>query len=90
MDGILNSNDSNCLMNSINHYQFLEHNEKMNAIVAESEMVYTKTFGLIPYRDGNQWCVLLGENIQEGICGFGDTAIGAILDFNRNFLTEKA
>lgn len=24
-------------------------------------------------KDGNQWCVLWGENLQEGIAGFGDT-----------------
>jgi len=33
-------------------------------------------------KDGNQWCVLYGENIQEGICGFGDTPYKAILSFN--------
>ncbi len=37
--------------------------------------------GLIPYKDGNQWCILLGENIQEGICGFGYTIIDAMMDF---------
>lgn len=36
------------------------------------------------YKDGNQWCVLHGENIQEGIAGFGDTVDSAIKDFNRN------
>lgn len=35
--------------------------------------------------DGNQYCVLLGENLQEGIAGFGDTIYLAILDFNRQF-----
>ena len=25
--------------------------------------------GLKPFKDGNQWCILLGDNIQEGICG---------------------
>lgn len=34
------------------------------------------------YRDGNQWCVLYGENIQEGIAGFGDTPNKAIFDWN--------
>lgn len=30
------------------------------------------------FPDGDQWCALLGENIQEGICGFGDTPIAAL------------
>lgn len=42
----------------------------------------------IPYLDGNQWCFLYGENIQEGICGFGDTIYEAALDFYVNVKTE--
>lgn len=34
-------------------------------------------------KDGNQWCVLYGDNLQEGIAGFGDTPHLAILDFNK-------
>jgi len=35
--------------------------------------------------DGNQWCVLLGDNIQEGVVGFGDTPRKAVVNFNHNF-----
>lgn len=35
--------------------------------------------------DGNQWCALYGENIQEGVAGFGDTPEKAFEDFNNNF-----
>ena len=37
--------------------------------------------GLKPYRDGNQWCVLVGDSSQEGVCGFGDTIDDALYDF---------
>lgn len=37
--------------------------------------------GLKPYKDGNQWCILAGDNIQEGICGFGDTIDEALYQF---------
>lgn len=37
-----------------------------------------------PYKDGNQWCILKGENIQEGICGFGDNIEDALIDFLGN------
>ena len=33
--------------------------------------------------DGNQWCVLYGDNIQDGICGFGETPKLAIYDLNK-------
>ena len=35
--------------------------------------------------DGNQYCVLYGDDLQEGISGFGDTIYLAILDFNKQF-----
>ena len=36
-------------------------------------------------KDGNQYCFLLGENIQEGAVGFGDTAWEAALNFYNDF-----
>lgn len=35
--------------------------------------------------DGNQWCVLYGENLMEGIAGFGDTPYLAVLAFNKEW-----
>lgn len=42
------------------------------------------SLGIKPYKDGNQWCFLYGDNIQDGICGFGDTILLAAIDFYRN------
>lgn len=36
-------------------------------------------------KDGDQWCVLYGDDLQQGIAGFGDTPYLAILDFNKAF-----
>lgn len=36
--------------------------------------------------DGDQWSVLLGENIQEGVCGFGDTLDEAMTAFMKDFV----
>ena len=38
--------------------------------------------------DGNMYCVLMGENIQEGITGFGDTMLKALNDFDTNMGKE--
>ncbi len=35
------------------------------------------------YRDGNQWCCLLGVNLMEGVAGFGDTPDIAACEFDR-------
>lgn len=34
------------------------------------------------YIDGNKWCALFGENLQEGVAGFGDTPAEAMLAFD--------
>jgi hypothetical protein len=40
------------------------------------------------FQDGDQWCVLHGENLQEGIAGFGDTPDDALIAFNKAWLEE--
>ena len=32
--------------------------------------------------DGNQWCALYGENLQDGVAGFGDTPDAASWSFD--------
>lgn len=34
------------------------------------------------FPDGDQWCALLGDNIQVGVVGFGDTPSQAANDFD--------
>lgn len=38
--------------------------------------------GLRPELDGDQWCVLWGPNIQEGIVAFGDSPSAALVAFD--------
>lgn len=37
------------------------------------------------YPDGSTWCALYGENLQEGVGGFGDTPGAACADFDKNW-----
>ncbi len=32
--------------------------------------------------DGNQWCALYGENLQDGVAGFGDSPDAAMRAFD--------
>jgi hypothetical protein len=34
-------------------------------------------------KDGDQWCALLGVNLQEGMAGFGDTKAEAIIELGK-------
>lgn len=43
--------------------------------------------------DGNKWCALYGDNLQDGVAGFGDSPELAMRDFNANWhakLPERA
>ena len=40
-------------------------------------------------KDGNMWSALYGDNLQEGVCGFGETPALAMADFDKNWGTEK-
>ncbi len=33
-------------------------------------------------KDGNMWCALFGENLQEGVAGFGETPAKAMYAFD--------
>jgi hypothetical protein len=60
-----------------------QHNAASAAFWAEQER--QRPFILLRppiFPDGDQWCVLLGENLAEGIAGFGDTPDAASRAFD--------
>ncbi|MCH8821317.1 hypothetical protein IID23_02215 [Patescibacteria group bacterium] len=61
---------------------------ELYAAVEREEMNLFVILNLKLQKDGNQWCVLLGDDIQSGICGFGETPKKAIWDFNKSFETK--
>lgn len=40
--------------------------------------------------DGNMYCALYGLNLHEGCAGFGETPEAAMLDFDKNWRSQKA
>lgn len=39
-------------------------------------------------RDGDKWCALYGDNIQDGCCGFGDSPDLAMQDFDKKWILK--
>lgn len=37
--------------------------------------------------EGDRWCALFGENIQDGVAGFGDSPANAMWDFDKAWNT---
>lgn len=56
---------------------------RLSAAVEAEEMNLFAMLKPRLFQDGNQWCVLHGDDLQSGICGFGDTPRKAIWAFNK-------
>ena len=63
----------------------LEHQDRMAVILEQGEYNLFSMLHPTLTKDGNQWCVLYGKDLQEGIVGFGDTPHLAILDWNKQW-----
>ena len=57
-------------------------------IIETAEMNLVIIFSAKLSIDGGQWCWLHGDNLQDGISGFGKSPYLAALDFNVNFRKE--
>lgn len=68
-----------------NHDRDYEHQAEMNRLVKLQEYNLFATLKPELKKDGNQWCVLYGDDLQSGIAGFGDTPYLAILDWNKEW-----
>lgn len=57
-------------------------------IIETAELNLVKILGAKLSLDGNMWCWLCGEDLQNGVAGFGKSPYLATLDFNKNFHKE--
>ncbi len=53
--------------------QLAEHEERMRP-----SYLYRPALSV----DGNKWCALYGDNLQDGVAGFGDSPAEAYADFD--------
>jgi len=72
-------------MQRFNHDKDHTLQSEMNILIEAEEMNLVKMLKPRIFIDGNQWGVLYGEDVQDSICGFGDTPQLAIFDFNKAF-----
>ena len=61
----------------------------MEADGADKRRLWAVILGAKLFRDGNQWCALYGENIQDGVCGFGPTPAAALNAFEHAMYAER-
>ena len=77
----LTDNDSNMAANAICHMAAMTQESFRG--VAYEQMRPSVLFKPRLFPDGNKWCALRGDDLQSGVCGFGDSPADAMWDFDR-------
>lgn len=67
------------------HNEMLRHSVQMEAICSEADFAIVASLKPRVFIDGDKWCVLYGDNLQDGIAGFGSTPLEAVRDFNASW-----
>lgn len=84
---ILNPNDSSMAMNAISIAADMVQRAWQEAAweYQRPSVVFKPTLT----QDGNMWCALFGENLQEGVAGFGETPAKAMYAFDQAWLSQR-
>lgn len=61
----------------------LTHEAQLNYWAVKQDLALAESLKPKLMIDGDKWCCLYGDNLQDGVAGFGDTPIAAILEFNK-------
>jgi hypothetical protein len=71
---------------NLSHYADMVHRCAQEAVSEWMRPSVTMRPKLYP--DGSSWCVLYGENLQEGVCGFGASPDEAMRAFDAAWYTK--
>jgi hypothetical protein len=66
--------------------------EVVRGCISEVAIEMMRPFFLLKpkmFPDGNMWCALYGENLQEGVAAFGETPAKASVQFDIEWLNQK-
>lgn len=82
----MNNQDSNMAANAICHAAQMVQNSMQEAasFYTYPHVVYKPRLT----RDGNQWCALLGDDLQIGVAGFGNSPADAMNAFDKEWYTS--
>ena len=69
--------------------QDLIHQLRLGCAVEAAELNLVAVLKPRIFIDDNQWCVLYGENLQDGLAGFGDSLQAAIRAFSTEFYEPR-
>lgn len=61
--------------------------------LTEAFSEYDRPFVLLKpklFKDGDQWCALYGDNLQDGLCSFGKTPSEAASNFDNAWFGKES
>lgn len=61
--------------------EFRDAGRDLSAVITSPNVIYKPRL----YVDGSQWCAIYGENLQDGVAGFGDSPSLAMVDFDKSW-----
>ena len=61
---------------------------KLSAAIEAEEMNLFSILKPKIFVHNDQWCVLYGDDIETGICGFGSSPEKAVWDFNKAWVAD--
>lgn len=64
-------------------YETLTNQSRHNAAIEAEEMNMVALLRPRVFIDGDKWCVLYGDDLMNGVAGFGDSPIHAVYDFTK-------
>jgi len=86
----MDSHDSRQAAQAIVNSAMMVHEEFSNTEFIRRRQIIFSTMGGQLYKDGNQWCAIVGEMPEHYIVGFADTAEKALSEWYKNWQSEKA
>lgn len=84
----MNDNHSSMVMNQMCHDSLMVAEVQKQA--ASELMRPSYLYKPRLFIDGNQWCALFGENVQDGVAGFGNSPNEAMYDFDKEWYSPLA
>lgn len=81
----LTNEDSNMVANAIIHAA-TQHYQQLTDELTWPSNIYRPRLTI----DGDQWCALYGDSLEDGVAGFGSSPHAAYRDFNKQWYTELA
>ena len=69
-------------------YETLIAQSRHNAAIEAEEMNLAALLKPRIFIDGDKWCVLYGESVQDGVAGFGESPRLAVYAFNKAWGTK--